>query len=205
MCLSFYGVNVDEGKNMSQAKMIVGVSGATGFAYAIHALELLKAMHVQTHLVISKAAQLTRNFESAYTYDEVKDLASVTYAIDDIGAAIASGSFDAMGMLIVPCSMHTLAAVALGLSDNLLTRAADVTLKERRRLVLMTREAPLNLAHIKNMEQVTLMGGVIFPPVPALYQQFTSIDELVSDSVSRALCLFGLEPPRMKRWTGRCT
>ena len=185
---------------MGKPRIVVGVSGATGFIYAARALEMLRQLEVETHLVVSGAAQLTRSYETSYSDEEIKALADVVYDIDDVGAAIASGSFLTMGMLIVPCSMHTLAAVALGLSDNLLTRAADVTLKERRRLVLMTREAPLNLAHIRNMEQVTLMGGVVFPPVPALYHGFSSIDEMVSDSVARALGLFGLDVVGIKRW-----
>lgn len=185
---------------MGKHKLVVGVSGATGFIHAVRALEVLRSLNVETHLVVSKAAQLTRAYETAYSYQEVKALADVVYDIDDMGAAIASGSFLNMGMLIAPCSMRTLAAVAAGLSDNLLTRAADVTLKERRRLVLMTRETPLNLAHIRNMEGVTLMGGIIFPPVPVFYHQSTSMDEMVTDSVERALSLFGLEIPHMRRW-----
>ncbi|MGL4668630.1 MAG: UbiX family flavin prenyltransferase [Saezia sp.] len=185
---------------MTKPRIIVGVSGATGFVYAVRALELLRSLDVETHLVVSKPAQMTRGYETSYSYEDVKALADVTYAIDDVGAAIASGSFLTMGMLVAPCSMHSLAAIAMGLSDNLLTRSADVALKERRRLVLMTRESPLNLAHIRNMEQVTLMGGVIFPPVPAFYHQFESIDDMVSDSVARALSLFDIKIPSMRRW-----
>lgn len=182
-------------------RMIVGISGATGFAYGIKALELLKPMDIQTHLVISKAAKITGNYEhSKSQLAQLESLADMVYSIDNIGAAIASGSYKTMGMLVAPCSMRTLAAIAHGLSDNLLTRAADVVLKERRRLVLMTREAPLHLGHIKNMEAVTLMGGIIFPPVPALYQHIESVDDIITHSVARALDLFDIDVPSLPRW-----
>lgn len=182
-------------------RMIVGISGATGFAYGIKALELLKPMDIQTHLVISKAAKITGNYEhSKSQLAQLESLADMVYSVDNIGAAIASGSYKTMGMLVAPCSMRTLAAIAHGLSDNLLTRAADVVLKERRRLVLMTREAPLHLGHIKNMEAVTLMGGIIFPPVPALYQHIESVDDIITHSVARALDLFDLDVPSLPRW-----
>lgn len=182
-------------------RMIVGISGATGFAYGIKALELLKPMDIQTHLVISKAAKITGNYEhSKSQLAQLESLADIVYSVDNIGAAIASGSYKTMGMLVAPCSMRTLAAIAHGLSDNLLTRAADVVLKERRRLVLMTREAPLHLGHIKNMEAVTLMGGIIFPPVPALYQHIESVDDIITHSVARALDLFDIDVPSLPRW-----
>ena len=182
-------------------RMIIGISGATGFAYGIKALELLKPMDIQTHLVISKAAKITGNYEhSKSQLAQLESLADIVYSVDNIGAAIASGSYKTIGMLVAPCSMRTLAAIAHGLSDNLLTRAADVVLKERRRLVLMTREAPLHLGHIKNMETVTLMGGIIFPPVPALYQYIESVDDIISHSVARALDLFDIEVPSLPRW-----
>ncbi|MCX8596871.1 MULTISPECIES: UbiX family flavin prenyltransferase [unclassified Gilliamella] len=182
-------------------RMIVGISGATGIAYGIKALELLKPMDIQTHLVISKAAKITGNYEhSKSQLAQLESLADMVYSVDNIGAAIASGSYKTMGMLVAPCSMRTLAAIAHGLSDNLLTRAADVVLKERRRLVLMTREAPLHLGHIKNMEAVTLMGGIIFPPVPALYQHIESVDDIITHSVARALDLFDIDVPSLPRW-----
>lgn len=182
-------------------RIIVGISGATGFAYGIKALELLKPMDIQTHLVISKAAKITGNYEhSKSQLAQLESLADMVYSVDNIGAAIASGSYKTMGMLVAPCSMRTLAAIAHGLSNNLLTRAADVILKERRRLVLMTREAPLHLGHIKNMEAVTLMGGIIFPPVPALYQHIESVDDIITHSVARALDLFDIDVPSLPRW-----
>lgn len=186
---------------MTVRRIIIGISGATGFAYGIKALELLNPMDLETHLVISKAAKITGNYEhSKSQLAQLESLADVVYAVDNIGAAIASGSYKTIGMLVAPCSMRTLAAIAHGLSDNLLTRAADVVLKERRRLVLMTRETPLHLGHIKNMEMVTLMGGIIFPPVPALYQHIESVDDMITHSVARALDLFDIDVPSLPRW-----
>ncbi|PXZ07528.1 aromatic acid decarboxylase [Gilliamella apicola] len=186
---------------MTVRRIIIGISGATGFAYGIKALELLNPMDLETHLVISKAAKITGNYEhSKSQLAQLESLADVVYTVDNIGAAIASGSYKTIGMLVAPCSMRTLAAIAHGLSDNLLTRAADVVLKERRRLVLMTRETPLHLGHIKNMEMVTLMGGIIFPPVPALYQHIESIDDMITHSVARALDLFDIDVPSLPRW-----
>lgn len=146
------------------ARIIIGISGASGFGYGVAALRALRALQVESHLVISPAAQLNRRHETTLTEEAVAALAEVTYDIGDVGAAIASGSFPPAGMLIAPCSMHTLAAVATGLGSNLLTRAADVTLKERRRLVLMVRETPLHAGHLRNMLQVTESGGIISPP-----------------------------------------
>lgn len=184
-------------------RIIIGISGASGFQYGYKALELLKPFdHIETHLVMSKGASLTREYETNYRKEELLSLADVVHPIHNLAASIASGSFKTLGMLIAPCSMRTLASVANALSDNLLTRAADVTLKERRRLVLMVREAPLNLAHLDNMRKVTEMGGIIFPPVPAFYQQPKNIDEIVTHSVVRALDLFGLDI-NMPRWQGK--
>lgn len=185
---------------MSKRRIIVGISGASGFLYGMKALELLQPMDIETHLVISSGAEMTRSLETDITREEVMALADVVHSIKNIGASIASGSFESLGMLIAPCSMRTLSAIAHNLSDNLLTRAADVTLKERRRLVLMVRETPLNLGHIRNMALVTEMGGIVFPPVPALYQRPTSIDDIITHSVGRALDLFGLSVPKLSRW-----
>ncbi|OCG08979.1 hypothetical protein A9G13_02675 [Gilliamella sp. wkB178] len=186
---------------MAQQRIIIGISGATGFAYGIKALELLQPLDIETHLVISKAAQLTGSYEVPnLNLAQIEALADKVYSVNNIGAAIASGSFKTMGMLIAPCSMRSLAAIANGLADNLLTRAADVVLKERRRLVLMVREAPLNLVHIKNMQTVTLMGGIVFPPVPALYQHIETIDDMITHSVARALDLFDIDIPSLPRW-----
>lgn len=185
---------------MIKQRVIVGITGATGFVYGVHALKLLKKLNVESHLVITKPAELTREYETDFSREEVRDLADVSYAISDIGAAISSGSFKTLGMLIAPCSVRTLGEIASCVSSNLLTRAADVVLKERRRLVLMLRETPLHTGHIKQMLAVSEMGGVIMPPVPAFYDKPKSLDDVVHHSVVRALDLFGLEVANFPRW-----
>ena len=186
----------------ASTRVVVGVTGATGAVYAVRLLARLRAAGRETHLVASPAGVLNVNHELALDRKALEVLADVAYSPADIGAAIASGSFATAAMVIAPCSMRTLAAIAHGLSDNLLTRAADVTLKERRRLVLMVRETPFNLAHLRNMIAVTEMGGVIFPPLPAFYHRPTSIDELVNDSVERVLSLLGVSGAAPKAWEG---
>lgn len=182
-------------------RLIIGISGASGFAYGYKALQLLRAVpQVETHLVVSKGAELTRASETALSRDEVYALANVVHPIGNLAASIASGSFRTAGMLVAPCSMRTLSAIAHATSDNLLTRAADVTLKERRRLVLMVRETPLNLAHLDNMRRVSEMGGIVFPPVPALYMQPESVDDIITQSVARALGLLGVELAQQQEW-----
>ncbi|MDE2092664.1 MAG: UbiX family flavin prenyltransferase [Burkholderiales bacterium] len=183
-------------------RIIVGVTGATGAVYAVRLLQRLKAVGAQTHLVVSPAGVLSAHHELGLDRAALEALADQTYNPSDIGAAIASGSFATEAMVIAPCSMRTLAAVAHGLSDNLLTRAADVTLKERRRLLLMVRETPFNLAHLRNMTLVTEMGGVIFPPLPAFYHRPRSIDELVDDTIERVLALLGVPDAVPKPWRG---
>lgn len=184
-------------------RLIVGVTGATGAVYAYELLRQLRAMGgIETHLVMSSAAVLTARQELRRERADFESVADVIHNVKDIGASIASGSFITEGMVIVPCSMKTLAAVAHGYSDNLISRAADVILKQRRRLVLVTRETPLNLAHIRNMEAVTLMGGVIFPPVPAFYAELATLDDMVTHTVGRILDLFGMEHTLVNRWRG---
>ena len=185
---------------MSKRRVVVGISGATGFQYGVKALELLREQDVEVHLVVSRGAALTCSLETGLPMEEVTKLADVFHPINNLGASISSGSFETIGMLVAPCSMRSLSAIAHNFSDNLLTRAADVTLKERRRLVLMVRETPLNLGHIRNMAMVTEMGGIIFPPVPAMYQRPTSLDEVITHSVGRALDLLGLHVPKLPRW-----
>ena len=185
---------------MSKPRIIVGISGASGFQYGMKALELLKPMDVEVHLVISKGAQLTRAMETDVPPGAAEALADVVHTPQNLGAAISSGSFQTVGMLVAPCSMSSLGAIAHGITENLLTRAADVVLKERRRLVLMVRETPLHLGHLRNMTAVTEMGGIIFPPVPALYHKPASVDAIVTHSVARALDLFGLPVAGMLRW-----
>jgi flavin prenyltransferase len=173
--------------------LVIGISGATGVVYGVRALELLREAGVPTHLVVSRAGGMTRAHESELSAQRLRDLADVYHPIGDLGASIASGSFRTSGMLIAPCTVNTLAEIANGISGNLLTRAADVTLKERRRLVLMVRETPLTAIHLRNMQHVTEAGGIIAPPVPAFYTAPSSLDEVVTQSVARALDLFGLD------------
>ena len=180
----------------------MGITGATGAVYAVRLLQRLKAVGTQIHLVVSPAGVLNVHHELGLDRGALEALADQAYNPADIGAAIASGSFTTDAMVIAPCSMRTLAAVAHGLSDNLLTRAADVTLKERRRLLLLVRETPFNLAHLRNMTLVTEMGGVIFPPLPAFYHRPQSIDELVDDTVERVLALLGVAGAAPKPWHG---
>ncbi len=184
-------------------RLIVGISGATGAVYGVRLLEVLRHEHaVETHLVISRAAERTIVWETSYSLDAVRALADRCYPVQDIGAELSSGSFQTSGMVIAPCSVKTLASIATGVCDNLLARAADVTLKERRRLVLLVREAPLNLAHIRNMATVTEMGAIVAPPVPAFYNHPQSVDDIVNHAVGRVLDLFGLDAGIVKRWEG---
>nr|WP_320339681.1 UbiX family flavin prenyltransferase [Escherichia albertii] len=185
---------------MATKRMIVGISGASGFQYGVKTLELLKKLDVEIHLVVSKGAEKTCQLETDFRLDDIFAMADVVHPINNLGAAISSGSFKTQGMIITPCSMRTLGAIAHGMTDNLLTRAADVVLKERRRLVLLARETPLNLGHIRNMATVTEMGGIIFPPVPAFYQRPQTVEEIVTHSVNRALDLFDLNIKDLPRW-----
>ena len=181
-------------------RLVVGISGATGIVYASRLLELLKPTNVETHLVVSRAGDITRSQETVLTSERLRGLADVTYTIGNIAAPLASGSFKTIGMVVLPCSMKTLAEIATGLSESLLSRAADVTLKERRRLVLMVRETPLNLIHLRNMLSVTEAGAIVFPPVPAFYTEPSSIEDMVTQTVGRILDLFDIELPGIRRW-----
>lgn len=184
-------------------RLVVAITGASGAVYGVRLLEHLRALKAaETHLVLSPAGLLNVHQELGRKRADVEALADVVYAPGEIGAAIASGSFPTEGMVIAPCSVKTLAAIAVGLGDTLVTRAADVCLKERRRLVLLVRETPLNLAHIRNMETVTLMGGVIFPPVPAFYQRPRTIEEMVDQTVGRVLDQFGIRQELAPPWQG---
>jgi len=185
---------------MAISRLIIGITGASGTIYGIRLLQVLQSMPVETHLVVTKAGQLTRAYETDLSLTDLKALADYYHPIQDLASSLASGSFQTMGMIIAPCSMNTLSEVAHGLSNNLLTRAADVVLKERRRLVLMPRESPLHLGHLQNMVHVTQLGGIIFPPVPAFYQKPKTITDMVDDTVGRALDLFALENTLVKRW-----
>jgi 4-hydroxy-3-polyprenylbenzoate decarboxylase len=183
-------------------RLVLGITGATGAAYSVRLLQRARELGVETHLVVTPAGVLNVHHEMGLSRGELESLADHHYAPGDVGACVASGSFETAAMVIAPCSMKTLASVAHGFGDNLLTRAADVTLKERRRLVLMVRETPFNLAHLRNMTAVTEMGGIIFPPLPAFYLKPQSIDELVAESVERVLALVQLKGAAPKAWQG---
>lgn len=184
-------------------RIIVAITGATGAIYGVRLLQHLRAIaNVETHLLLSEAGVLNLHQELDMNRKDVEALADVVHNVRDVGASIASGSFQSDGMIVAPCSMKTLAAVAHGLSDNLIARAADVTLKERRRLVLMVRETPFNLAHLRNMTAVTEMGGIIFPPLPGFYHRPASIDEMVDHTLGRVLDLFALPHTLAPRWSG---
>jgi 4-hydroxy-3-polyprenylbenzoate decarboxylase len=187
---------------MSKPRIIVGISGASGIVYGIEALKTLQSLGIETHLVVTQSAKVTLSQETSLKYAELTDLADVNYANADIGAAIASGSFQTLGMLVAPCSIRTLSEIATGVTSSLLSRSADVVLKERRRLVLMVRETPLHAGHLESMLKVTHMGAIVNPPVPAFYTQPKSIDDIVQQSVGRVLDLFGLDSGMVKRWEG---
>jgi 4-hydroxy-3-polyprenylbenzoate decarboxylase len=183
--------------------LIIAITGATGVIYGIRLLQVLRDIAgVETHLLISEAGVLNLHQELDMKRKDVEALADVVHNVRDVGAAIASGSFQSDGMIIAPCSMKTLAAVAHSFSDNLISRAADVVLKERRRLVLMVRETPFNLAHLRNMTAVTEMGGIIFPPLPGFYHRPASIAEMVDHTIGRVLDLFEIQHALTPRWNG---
>ncbi|MCH8622045.1 UbiX family flavin prenyltransferase [Undibacterium sp. TS12] len=193
----------DAGTPKRAIRLIVAITGATGAVYGVRLLEVLRNIpDVESHLLISEAGVLNLYQEMDLKRKDVEALADVVHNVRDVGASIASGSFLSDGMIIAPCSMKTLAAVAHGLSDNLITRAADVVLKERRHLVLMVRETPFNLAHLRNMTAVTEMGGVIFPPLPGFYHRPQTIAEMVDHTVGRVLDMFALPHDLTPRWQG---
>jgi 4-hydroxy-3-polyprenylbenzoate decarboxylase len=187
-------------RDVHPARLVIGISGASGVIYGIRLLEILKSTMIETHLVLSKTAELTLAYETDKKLAAVKSLADKVHAPDDLAAAISSGSFQTMGMIVAPCSVKTLAEIATGVTTTLISRAADVTLKERRRLVLMVRETPLHAGHIKNMLAATEMGAIIAPPVPAMYAQPRNINEMVDHSLGRALDLFGINTDKVMRW-----
>jgi 4-hydroxy-3-polyprenylbenzoate decarboxylase len=185
----------------SMQRVVVGISGASGVIYGVRALEMLSELGVESHLVLSKSAELTIHYELDRSVAEVKELASEVHSVRNVGASIASGSFKSLGMLIAPCSIRTLGEITSGVTSSLLTRSADVALKERRRLILMVRETPFHLGHLQNMVTATQMGAVIAPPLPAFYANPKTIDDIVNHSVGRALDLFDLDAPNTHRWT----
>ena len=185
--------------NASQ-RLIIGISGASGVIYGIRMLELLRDTPVETHLVISKSAEITVAYETDWKAADVKALADVVYPAADIGAAISSGSFKTMGMVVAPCSIRSMGEISSGVTSSLLSRAADVVLKERRRLVLMLRETPLHAGHIRSMQAVTEMGAIVAPPVPAFYVRPKSIEEMIDQTIGRTLDLFDFDTGFTKRW-----
>jgi len=190
------------GRNQKSAApaLIVGISGASGAIYGVRLLETLKRLRIESHLVMSKAAEMTIGYEIEMQPADVKALADVVYPIGDLGAPISSGSFPTLGMIVAPCSVRSLAEIATGVTSSLLTRAADVTLKERRRLVLMLRETPLHSGHLRNMLALSDMGAIIAPPVPAFYARPKSLEAMVDHSIGRVLDLFGIDSGRVRRW-----
>jgi 4-hydroxy-3-polyprenylbenzoate decarboxylase len=183
-------------------RLVVGITGASGAIYGVRLLQRARELGVQTHLVVTPAGVLNVHHELGLDRSALEALASHAYAPGDVGACLASGSFNTSAMVVSPCSMRTLAAIAHGFGDNLLTRAADVTIKERRRLVLMVRETPFNLAHLRNMMATTEMGAIIFPPLPAFYHRPTTIDALVAESIERVLALAGVGAAQPQAWQG---
>lgn len=183
--------------------LIVGITGASGVIYGIRLLEVLSTnKEVETHLIISEAGEKNIKYETDWNVERVKALADFYYDIDDTGAKLASGSFKRDGMVIAPCSMKTLSALANSYADNLLTRSADVTLKERKRLVLLARETPLHLGHLRNMEKLTEMGAIVFPPVPAFYYKPRTIEELIDHTIGKVLDIFDIKHNLFPRWSG---
>jgi 4-hydroxy-3-polyprenylbenzoate decarboxylase len=183
-------------------RLIVGISGASGAVYGIRLLELLKNTDIETHLIMSRSAQVTLAFETDFKVADVEALADVVHSNQDIGAACSSGSFKTMGMVIAPCSIKTMSEIATGTTANLLSRAADVALKERRRVVLMLRETPLHIGHIRTMASVTEAGAIVYPPVPAFYSRPASLAEMVDHTLGRVLDLFDIDLGVVRRWTG---
>jgi len=182
--------------------MIVAITGASGTIYGIRLLEALSSIGVETHLIMSDSAKITMAMETTFTPSYVESLATEVHSTKNVGASIASGSFRTMGMVVAPCSVHTMSDIAWGSTSNLITRAADVVLKERRRLILLFRETPLHAGHIKTMAQVTENGAIVMPPVPALYTNPKSIDDIINHTVGRVLDLFDLDNDLVKRWNG---
>ncbi len=185
---------------VDRSKLIVGISGASGAIYGVRLLQMLKTLPVETHLVMTRTAEVTLAHETDLKASDVRRLADVAYKIDDLAAAISSGSYRTIGMIVAPCSMRSLSEIAHGITSNLLTRAADVVLKERRKLVLVARETPLHAIHLRNMTTLADMGAIIAPPVPAFYNRPRSLDEIVDHTVGRVLDLFDLDTGKVKRW-----
>lgn len=186
----------------AKPRMIVGISGASGSVYGVRLLELLKACGIETHLILSRAAQVTMAYETDHKVADVARLASVVHSNNDIGAACSSGPFKTLGMIVAPCSIKTMSEIATGNTGNLISRAADVALKERRRVVLLLRETPLHIGHIRSMAAVTESGAIVYPPVPAFYAMPKSLDDMVDHTLGRVLDLFDIDVGTVRRWSG---
>jgi flavin prenyltransferase len=193
-------ISLRQPKEQNTPRMVIGMTGASGAAYGIRILEMLRSTRLETHLVTSSAADITIAIETSFKPLEVQALADVCHPAKDIAAPIASGSFDTIGMIIAPCTIRTMSEIATGVTTSLLTRAADVTLKERRPLVLLVREFPLHTGHLRTMVQLSEMGAIIAPPVPAFYTKPESVDDIVNQTAARTLNLFSIEVPELKRW-----
>ena len=187
--------------NESSRRLIIGISGASGVIYGVRLLEALKPLPVETHLVMSRTAEVTLAYETKLKVAAVRELADVAHDVEDLAASVSSGSFRTMGMIVAPCSMRSLGEIAHGISSNLLTRAADVVLKERRKLVLLVRETPLHAIHLRNMATLAEIGAIIAPPVPAFYNRPETLDDVIDHTVGRVLDLFNLDTGRVKRWS----
>ena len=189
-------------KTDTKRRLIIGISGASGVIYGVRMLELLKKTDIETHLVMSKSAEMTLAYETDLKPKDVKALASVVHPMADVGASISSGSFPTMGMVVVPCSIKTMSEIATGVTDTLLPRAADVVLKEKRRLVLALRETPLHVGHLRNMALLAEIGAIVAPIVPAFYNKPKTVDDIINHTCGRLLDLFGVDTGKVKRWTG---
>ena len=183
-------------------RLVIGISGASGAIYGVRMLEMLKKTDIETHLVMSKSAEMTLVYETSYKPKDIRELATVNHPTADIGASISSGSFQTMGMIVVPCSIRTMSEIATGVTSSLLSRAADVVLKEKRRLVLAVRETPLHGGHLRTLTTLSDIGAIIAPIVPALYNKPKTVDDIINHTVGRLLDLFGIETEMVKRWQG---
>jgi len=183
-------------------RLVIGISGASGAIYGVRMLEMLKKTDIETHLVMSKSAEMTLVYETSYKPKDIREMATVNHPTADIGASISSGSFQTMGMIVVPCSIRTMSEIATGVTSSLLSRAADVALKEKRRLVLAVRETPLHGGHLRTLTTLSDIGAIIAPIVPALYNKPKTVDDIINHTVGRLLDLFGIETEMVKRWQG---
>jgi flavin prenyltransferase len=202
MLTNAFNLSATEVSTLTTRRLVVAISGASGVIYGVRTLQLLRELRIETHLVMTRAAKITLSHETDLKVADVEALASVVHPAEDVGASISSGSFRTLGMIVAPCSIRSLSEIASGVTTGLLSRAADVALKERRRLVLLVREAPLHAGHLKSMLAATEMGAIIMPPVPAFYFRPNSLDAVIDQTIGRSLDLFDLEAPGTQRWEG---